>query len=89
MIGVGSRFRLILPRVPNTPIEDEPIALELPYLANEEVPVDAGTNESAESRVVAEAPQAFRRPDTLSETGEQGAQDSDDIAGDDAVGKEA
>ncbi len=89
VIGVGSRFRLILPRVPNTPIEDEPIALELPYLANEEVPVDAGTNESAESRVVAEAPQAFRRPDTLSETGEQGAQDSDDIAGDDAVGKEA
>lgn len=30
-LGVGSRFRLIIPRVPNTPIESEPIALEVPH----------------------------------------------------------
>lgn len=30
-LGVGSRFRLIVPRVPNTPIESEPIALEVPH----------------------------------------------------------
>ena len=29
-IGVGSRFRLIVPRVPNTAIEEQPIALEVP-----------------------------------------------------------
>ncbi|HAT1276788.1 TPA: HAMP domain-containing histidine kinase [Corynebacterium striatum] len=30
-LGVGSRFRLIVPRVPNTPIESEPIVLEVPH----------------------------------------------------------
>ncbi|WP_459589501.1 MtrAB system histidine kinase MtrB [Corynebacterium camporealensis] len=30
-IGVGSRFRLLLPREPNTIFDDEPIALEVPH----------------------------------------------------------
>lgn len=35
-LGVGSRFRLIIPRVPNTPIESEPIALEVPHAPHPE-----------------------------------------------------
>lgn len=59
MFGVGSRFRLILPRVPHTPIAQEPIALELPHY--DAGPVASGT--SSEEDAVGTADPASDAPD--------------------------
>lgn len=45
-VGVGSRFRLVVPRIPHTPIEAEPIALELPAPPADDA-VGAGTDDAA------------------------------------------
>lgn len=42
MVGVGSRFRLILPRTPLGPIEEEPIALEIPHAPQSPEPAEPG-----------------------------------------------
>jgi len=48
-LGVGSRFRLILPRVPNTRIEKEPIALEVPHAVEASEESGAAQANQAES----------------------------------------
>ncbi len=75
IFGQGSRFRLILPRVPNGLIEEEPLSLELPFVVDAEteapaVPADAAAAADADDADAAQAPAlpAAAREETASES---------------------
>lgn len=59
--GVGSRFRLFLPRTPNAKVEEEPIALEIPGV---ERPADGAQSETTDFGDSVQSAAQFRKPRT-------------------------